>query len=417
MPRVRHRIPQSQQPGSGSASQAPGDDAPFDATLELVASQLAQLQELQQTLQQTRNEWHESSRGHRQRELRLQMQRRRLGEQIQQFRDLRRRQRSLAARREHLNSAAQAEIDLLKGQLADATAMLERTRDRLRECEADHRREIQDLGEQFDKQFEESEKYRSEARRLAHQLEELQASIEVVPEEEDFEIEAALREVESWKKRCDSLEDDLKELEEENARLVLELSSAQQAARSAPPAAAARPAMEAMTWEQRKAAILEQLIREDDPSYTPQERETLREKVEATDLEIRRRDDEIRNLRQMLEEKKELRQEVDEEDESLVVGASGLAQLIDADALISEERRKLEAVRAEWEEKLRQAEVELSLERAKIARERREMEMRQTELEERMANVREQEQLRPPEENATEPKRRWLKHLGLGEGN
>jgi hypothetical protein len=84
-----------------------------------------------------------------------------------------------------------------------------------------------------------------------------------------------------------------------------------------------------------------------------------------------------------------------------------------ADDLIKAERARLVEVQGQWQEKLRQAEVEISIERAKIARER-------LQLEEKL-------RLLPVQgtgetsASANEPKApnrgRWLNRLGLSNDN
>lgn len=96
----------------------------------------------------------------------------------------------------------------------------------------------------------------------------------------------------------------------------------------------------------------------------------------------------------------------------MAIGAAAIAQMLDADELISQERQKLKDIQREWEDKLRQAEIDLSMERAKLARERTQLE---TELE--------QARKSPPspfveiegQTKAQARTRKWLEHLGLKE--
>jgi len=89
---------------------------------------------------------------------------------------------------------------------------------------------------------------------------------------------------------------------------------------------------------------------------------------------------------------------------------------IDGDAVIQRERERLEQLQEQWREKLRKAEVELSVERAKLAR-------RHAELEERAkAGVAETPLEAGEEANAAEKVEqsvggRWLARLGLVEAD
>ncbi|MFO0924771.1 MAG: hypothetical protein U0905_20075 [Pirellulales bacterium] len=122
---------------------------------------------------------------------------------------------------------------------------------------------------------------------------------------------------------------------------------------------------ESLSWEERKKLLLKEL-ESDDQGSSLGDRATIQGIVETTQKEIERRDEEIRELRQLLEEQSSAR-------DGLAVGAAAIAQLLETDELIQTERKKLKDLQSEWEEKVRQAEIELSRERAKLARERLEM--------------------------------------------
>ncbi|HEV3024384.1 MAG TPA: hypothetical protein VGX76_18035, partial [Pirellulales bacterium] len=74
------------------------------------------------------------------------------------------------------------------------------------------------------------------------------------------------------------------------------------------------------------------------------------------------------------------------------------------------ERERLRQLQLEWEEKLRQAEVDLSVERAKMARERAEIE----EIQRRFNETQSQNDEQPIGAKDKKPQRgRWLARLGL----
>jgi hypothetical protein len=167
---------------------------------------------------------------------------------------------------------------------------------------------------------------------------------------------------------------------------------------------------EQMTWEQRKEMILQQLDEDesvdgdthastDDGAQTDandKQRLEIRRVLETTEHEIARRDREIEELREIVRTQSEAR-------DGVAIGAAGLAAMLDTDQLIQQERQKLKDIQLEWEAKLRQAEIDLSMERAKLARERTDLEKQRTE---------------PPTETCpagSEKQRRWLDYLGLKE--
>jgi hypothetical protein len=161
---------------------------------------------------------------------------------------------------------------------------------------------------------------------------------------------------------------------------------------------------EVMTWEQRKEALLRQLEAETHAEEPCDPRKVLEiEKViQQTDDEIIRRDREIADLRALLEQQAIAQN-------GMAIGVAAVAEMIETDAMIISERMRLQELQAEWEQKQRQAEIEMSLERAKLARER-------LELQEKMQSF---EDNNPPqtedEKKSTREKTRgrWLARLGL----
>ncbi len=164
---------------------------------------------------------------------------------------------------------------------------------------------------------------------------------------------------------------------------------------------------ESLSWEERKERILAQLEADDllaqqeaEAGMPAEQRLEVQRIIDVTAREIARRDREIQELRTIVEEQSQTRGEV-------AIGAAAIAQMLDVDPLIEEERKKLRRIQEEWEEKLRQAEIDLSMERAKLARQRRELESEREELKSKLAAL---------EAEATAPtgrRRRWLDHLGL----
>ena len=97
----------------------------------------------------------------------------------------------------------------------------------------------------------------------------------------------------------------------------------------------------------------------------------------------------------------------------VAVGAAALGETLDHDALICAERENLKRLQQQYEELLRQAEIEISLERAKIARQR-------AEVDERLRSYQEQVDKAgspaPGGKASEKPARsRWLTRLGLSD--
>jgi hypothetical protein len=161
---------------------------------------------------------------------------------------------------------------------------------------------------------------------------------------------------------------------------------------------------EALSWEQRKEALLRQLEAEThaDEPCDPRKILEIERVIKQTDDEIARRDSEIADLRSLLEQQAIAQN-------GMAIGVAAVAEMIESDALIIAERLRLQELQQEWEHKQRHAEIEMSLERAKLARER-------LELQEKLQSF---EENHPPEtedekKNTKERGRgRWLARLGL----
>ncbi|MFY7873821.1 MAG: hypothetical protein ACOVQM_00155 [Pirellula sp.] len=159
---------------------------------------------------------------------------------------------------------------------------------------------------------------------------------------------------------------------------------------------------EALTWEQRKEALMRQLdaeIQSDEPC-DPEKVLEIQSIIQKTDAEIQRRDQEIQDLRYLLEQQAIAQN-------GMAIGVAAVAEMIESDAMIIAERLRLQEMQQDWEKKQRQAEIEMSLERAKLARER-------LELQEKSRTF---EADHPPEtaeeKSATKERGRWLARLGL----
>ena len=121
-------------------------------------------------------------------------------------------------------------------------------------------------------------------------------------------------------------------------------------------------------WESQKRALLAQLESEDVPDDDRSgQLISMREVISATDEVVEAKNREVSELKQLLALQSDSIGEV-------AVGAAAIDEIFNHDDLIQQERASLEKMKAEWREKLSQAEIEVSMERAKIARERKELE-------------------------------------------
>lgn len=351
-----------------------------------------------------------------------------------------------------LESQPQAEPDLelqqrlekLEQENTDLREQLVSQRDEIEaEMEVENARLLESIAaltekvEQGDEQARESGRLKEEAHALAEEVELLKLELEELKagpggEETTEELRQAREQIavlqtqiedqqeqlatdqtessdEAFSELQGQLSDALEQidlLKQENLRLV-------EAEHSMPPGGN-RPhvsfSQESLSWEERKKLILEQLEYDDAP--TTAETEATKVEVEeilaATQAEIDRRDRDIQELQTVIEQQSDTKQGV-------AIGAAAIAQMFDEDSLVVEEREKLKTLQGEWEDKVRQAEIDISMERAKLARQRSEVETKVAELEAQLAK---HGGTLPPAATV-EPgggrTRKWLEHLGLKE--
>jgi hypothetical protein len=162
---------------------------------------------------------------------------------------------------------------------------------------------------------------------------------------------------------------------------------------------------ESFSWEERKLAWLRQLEHETqaENEVTSSRVVEIEKIIEQTEQEVLRRDKEISDLKSLLQEQSVA-------SNGMAVGAAAISQIIEADDLIIEERQRLKQLQEDWEQKQRQGEIEMSLERAKLARERLELQERMRSLEAMNASQSVDEKGAP---SPGKSKGNWLARLGL----
>ena len=122
-----------------------------------------------------------------------------------------------------------------------------------------------------------------------------------------------------------------------------------------------------------------------------------------TDQVIAEKDREITELRRRLEE------------QSVAVPGGAATEILDSSELIREERGKLARLQDEWREKLRQAEIDASVERAKLARERVDLDEKMQLYEAHCQRVSGLDDSGPGKRSGKAQGGRWLSRLGLKE--
>ena len=214
---------------------------------------------------------------------------------------------------------------------------------------------------------------------------------------------AATADLQNLRKRFELAIEDVRDLKKQNSQLEEKLSRASSAA-PAPDASS-----EGFDWESQKRRLLASLESdfEDDDEGTKKARLTIEGTVRITDQVVADKDQEIADLTRLLDEQSNRVGDV-------AVGAAAIAGMLDQDELIQQERENLKHATEEWREKLGKAELEISLERAKIARERAEYEEQLQDLKSRLGDNAAGDSSSSTPANPSKPARgRWLSKLGL----
>lgn len=214
------------------------------------------------------------------------------------------------------------------------------------------------------------------------------------------------RELAELRRRHENMLADLRETKRRYADL--EASAAQ----GKPPSLADGP----LSWEAQKRRMLALLEADADSADAERqdERLTIDGTIRITDTVIADKEREIAELKQLLDAQSK-------SVGSMAVGAAALGAMLDQDELIVQERERLQQLRTDGEEKQRLAEIELSMERAKIARARAELEDLRRELgadREPPADADPTANIGAEGGKGKKPNRgRWLSRLGLKDEN
>jgi hypothetical protein len=220
-------------------------------------------------------------------------------------------------------------------------------------------------------------------------------------------------------KKYEMIIEDFRELQAENERLSQEL----QTAKSQPSTASSGPSAPVddgpVDWETQKKRLLEALENEGEEGSGPpseaqkQHRLKIEDVIRKTDAAIADRDKELEEMKVILENQRQAA--------GGAVGAAAMAEILQNDDIIREERERLQQIQEEWKQKMSQAEVEISLERAKLAREKAEIEEKLRKLEKQGGQAHTGETKAPSEGGEASGGKggggRWLSRLGLKGGD
>jgi chromosome segregation ATPase len=294
-----------------------------------------------------------------------------------------------SATREELNDA-RSHIAALEVQIAELDQDLHRA-----QTEAAHRADELSRAKAGDSADRESlTKLREERDAIAKKLAAAEAQSSKAGEGD-------ARNASDLERRLQMAVDEMRELKRANTELENKLAKSRNAGPAAAPAHGT-----GLDWEAQKQRLLASL-EADDPDDEEQvaERNTIENTIRLTDQIVAQKDEEISELKRQLAE-------LPGKMNSKAAADGAIADVLDRDETIREERERLQQLQLEWREKIGKAETDLSVERAKIARER-------AEIADKMQAFAPGQEPRTLAGNTSDPSKpargRWLSMLGLKE--
>lgn len=349
-----------------------GKDSPQESSLADVAAMVASLESAVAALREEREHIH-----------------RQAAERAQALQQM---GGELAALREEL-AALRSLKQQLESQLAAAQRAMAENEMQWKAREAELRREFEKQQNLWASQWNEREATLNALVLRAAQLEE---ELETLRKQANSPAPDEIRE------RYNLATAEIRELRQRNAELEKKIAELEQRSTKAERLSSDGRILDWEAEKQRILAALEAEVADQDPER-PAEHARLQEVIKKTETILAEKDREIAELRRLLEEQAT-------NIGSVAVGAAALERLLDQDEVIRQQREHLRQLEEEWKEKLRKAELEISLERAKLAREKALLEERQRELEEKLQNL---EKMGQPAEKTKAARGRWLTRLGL----
>jgi hypothetical protein len=263
------------------------------------------------------------------------------------------------------------------------------------------RRIAQEFKAQHAAQLKELQRHRDELK-LAD--ESLRRQLDDLRQHQTAVGEATQDDLADMKRRYDMALEDLREQRQRSTELEQKLA---EIPKGGPTAAVAGDGMDWEAQKRRMLAAWEANSQDDSDDERRVERLKIQEVIAKTDAAMAQKEQELDDLRRRLAA-------VSENQGAMAASAAASDALLSHDEAIRAERARLQQLQLEWEEKLRRAEVELSVERAKMARQRAEIEERQRQLQELQAEHADEPADAPVKEK--KPQRgRWLTRLGLKE--
>ncbi len=333
---------------------------------------------------------------------------RRIGDELAQTRDATREATDQVQQRSEQLAREQETLEELKQELDAKQDRWEQLQQQTGEQHEAMLSQMQHRQEQLDSRWDEilqrQPQIEEDEARLRHDRDELEKAQEKLQRELDERPTVASEGGggsgdDEYRRRYEMSLEDIEEIKAEKAELQRQLAAAAENS----PMAAAPGSGGTLDWEAEKQRILASLESDYDGEDEEETAEKLKieEVIQTTERSLSEKDREVDELKHLLENQSGNL-------DSMAVGAAALGEMLDQDAIVMEERERLKTMQDEWQDKLRKAEVDISVERAKIARDRAEIEEKLRVFEEYGGNQTDGD--KQPEKPV---RGRWLERLGL----
>lgn len=216
------------------------------------------------------------------------------------------------------------------------------------------------------------------------------------------------QEMDDLKRRFEMAVQDVRELKTKNVELSEQLAKAQQQ----PSAVVSPGGGGGGSWESLKQKLLADLDSDFDNNDAVQKADklTVQGAIKITDEVVAEKERELEELRRLLDCQSQQIGEV-------AIGAAAVTQMLDTDELVRQEREALKRLQDQLRDQMRQAELDISVERARVAREQAVLEDKLRTFEAEKASLAPDAGDAPGDAGKKPNRRKWLARLGLGEGN
>jgi len=216
--------------------------------------------------------------------------------------------------------------------------------------------------------------------------------------------------LEDLQRRFEMAVDDVRQLKQENADLQQQLEAAQQTKAAVANSRVGSQDDEPMDWQAQRARLMAALDAEDQGGVDElrrQEHATITGTISITDRVVAEKDTLLANLESEVAAMQRQLESGPEEQDFEELRKQIAAEILGDDQAVQTECAKLQQQQKELESKLREAELEISVQRATLAREQAALEQKLSEL---PADSCEAEA-----PSSGKPRRRWLSALGIQE--